>query len=471
MEAIIATTLMGIVMMFAGLFVKDKRAIAGIAAALFLILLGVNVHELMNTSGKAPAVLLFNDMLRIDYTSAAFNTLLTACTVVYVLLFSKEITKVGTHVAEYFALLFFIVCGIYLLSYYNTLLMLFIGIEIMSIPQYILAGSDKRNLKSTEASLKYFLMGAFSTGILLMGIVLLYGATRSFQLAEIATALHIGSLNPEGIAGILFILVAMGFKVSAAPMHSWTPDVYDGTPTAFTAFMATIVKASAFFAFIRLFHTTFSSVGVQWEVTLSIIIALTLFIGNITAVFQQSVKRMLAYSSIAQAGFMLFALMAVHTNWAMKSIFMYAFAYSLASIGLFAVLIKLKDYTYDGFNGLAKSQPVLAFTASIFTFSLAGIPLTGGFMAKYYALAALLQENAMLNNYFVWLVFFALLMAAISVYYYFRVIAAMYFKSGETHLTDEVTMQDKVLLLFVAFLILAIGIFPSTLQSIFPFVN
>jgi len=438
-------------MMAVGAFMPEKKGVATTAALLMLLLTGVNLYEAsVIGDGKS----LFNDALHIDKYSAWFNTFMTGCTLLYIMLLGRDIRRVGNHVAEYFALIFFTLCGLYLLSSYNTLLMLFLGIEILSIPQYILAGSDKRNLKSSEASLKYLLMGAFSTGILLMGITLIYGATGSFRIDGFGFG-HETPFSPMALGGILMLLVSFGFKVSAAPMHLWTPDVYDGSPTPFTAYMATIAKAAAFFAFLRLFHTSFGMVSSQWQLVLSIVTALTLLIGNITAVFQQSVKRMLAYSSIAQAGFMLFAVLSVNAI-GMQSIIIYAVAYSVATIGLFAVLMKLKDYTYDGFNGLAKANPTLAFVTAIFIFSLAGIPLTGGFMAKYYVLTALMtQGNAM------WLVIFALLMAAVSVYYYFRVIWAMYFKQGSPVLVQVVTSADKWLLGITACMVIAIGVAPQ----------
>src|SRR6202012_4522298 len=189
-----------------------------------------------------------------------------------------------------------------------------------------------------------------------------------------------------------------------------------------------------------LFQVSFNSLSEHWMIVLAIITAPSLLVGNVTAVFQQSVKRMLAYSSIAQAGFMLFAVLAVNAI-AWQGIIIYAVAYSVATIGLFSVLVKLKDYTYDGFNGLAQKEPLLAFTASIFLFSLAGIPLTGGFMAKYYVILAAVEQGHLL-----WLVIFGLLMAAISVYYYFRVIIAMYFKEGKAELHSPVTQGEKMLL-------------------------
>jgi NADH-quinone oxidoreductase subunit N len=454
MKAIIATTVFGIVMMFTGILVNNKRSVAAIAAVLFAVLLGVNLWDLAGASPNADN-LVFNKMLNIGHYSVWFNTVMTGCSLLYVLLMSREIQRVGSHVAEYFALIFFILCGLYLLSTYNNLLMMFIGIEILSIPQYVLAGSDRKNLKSAEASLKYFLMGSFTTGILLMGIALLFGAARSFDISQIAAMLHTDALNPLALAGILFIMLAFAFKVSAAPMHMWTPDVYDGSPTPFTAYMSTVVKAAAFFAFLRLFQVSFNGISEHWTLILAIITAATLLVGNVTAVFQQSVKRMLAYSSIAQAGFMLFAVLAVN-KFAWQGIIIYAMAYSVATIGLFAVLVKLKDFTYDGFNGLARTEPTLAFAATIFLFSLAGIPLTGGFMAKYYVLLAVVQQGHLM-----WLVIFALLMAAISIYYYFRVIIAMYFKPGTPEIASPVTAGFRTMLIITCALVILLGIAPQ----------
>lgn len=457
MKAIIAATLIGVIMMFIGITVKDKKTTVTLATLLMFALLGVNIWDIMLAPAAAPQTY-FNDMLRIDRYSLWFNTLMSGCTFLYVLLVGKEIQRVGVHVAEYFALIFFTLTGVFLLSGYNNMLMLFLGIEILSIPQYILAGSDKKNLKSSEASLKYFLMGAFSTGILLMGITLLYGATGTFNIVGF-TFLQTASLNPMALAGILFIMIAFGFKVSAAPMHMWTPDVYDGSPTPFTAYMATIAKAAAFVGFLRLFSVGFGSLSEHWMMLLAIITAATLFIGNITAVFQQSVKRMLAYSSIAQAGFMLFAILSVNAT-AWQGMIIYAVAYSVATIGIFAVLMKLKDYTYDGFNGLAKKEPALAVFTTIFVLSLAGIPLTGGFMAKYFVLLAAVEQGQLF-----WLVIFALLMAAISVYYYFRVIIAMYFKEGEPELLTPVSTADKWLLALTCGIVILLGIMPQLFLS------
>ncbi len=462
MKAIIAAAIAGIIMMFVSVLVKEKKPTVVLATILMGILFGVNIWDLACTP-KGSVLPMFHDMLLIGRDGLWFNMLMTGCTLLYLLLVRKEIQRVGSYVAEYIALIFFILVGVYLLSAYSSLLVLFLGIEILSIPQYILAGSDRKSLKSSEAALKYFLMGAFSTGIMLMGIVLVYGGTGTFvtlaadfNVPSLAAYLsHASSASALTVTGILFIMLAFAFKVSAVPMHMWTPDVYDGAPTPFTAYMATIVKVAIFFAFIRLFQHTFGSLNEHWMIILAIITAATLLVGNLTAVFQQSVKRMLAYSSIAQAGFMLFAVLSNNAI-ASEGIIIYAVAYSLATIGVFAVLMKLKDYTYDGFNGLARKEPLLAFVTTIFMLSLAGIPLTGGFIAKYYVLQA-----AVLQGQLFWLVIFALLMAAVSVYYYFRVITAMYFKTGEPELLAPVSSGDKALLVLTCVLIILLGVAPQ----------
>jgi NADH-quinone oxidoreductase subunit N len=257
--------------------------------------------------------------------------------------------------------------------------------------------------------------------------------------------------------GLLLLIISMSFKVSAAPFHFWTPDVYDGAPTVFTSFMSTIVKVAGFFAFVRLFENAFSKIQDQWQMLFVVIITATLLIGNITAVFQQSVKRMLAYSSIAQAGFMLFSLFALN-DWGREGLVLYAAAYSVATIGLFAILIRMKDYTIEGFNGLAKEQPVIALTATIFLLSLTGIPLTAGFQGKFFMLMAAIE-----NGQHFWLVIVAVIFAAISAFYYFRIIQSMYFREGTQEVMDtpEITKPFKALLVITAAIIIILGIYPE----------
>lgn len=456
MNLIIFAGIMGVVMMFGGLLMKQKRQATLLATLLMVLLLAGNTWEMLHGpifSIRAP------HMLATSRFGLLINEILLAAGLLYLLVSGKEIEKVGNYVAEYYALIFFIFAGIGIATAYTNLLMLFLGIEIISIPLYILTGADKRNLKSIEASLKYFLMGAFSTGIMLMGIALIYGGTGSFLLEKFS--LQGAPISYNLVGGLLLILAAMAFKVSAAPFHFWTPDVYDGAPTVFTSFMATIVKVAGFIAFIRLFEGASGIIAGKWQWVIAFIISLTLLIGNITAVFQQSVKRMLAYSSIAQAGFMMFALFSMN-NWGREGIVLYAAAYCLATIGIFAVLTKMEDYTYQGFNGFARREPMLAMALAVMVLSLAGIPLTIGFFSKYYMVASAVAAG--FGGKFLWLLVLAMLCAAISVYYYFRFIQAMYFKEAEQPQPAlPVSAGFRYLVAGAAVLVVLLGILPQWL--------
>ena len=452
MNALIFSALSGVIMMFSGILLKQNSSIRTVAHVLLLAVIAVNILELrgvsifdINTRG----------MMVFDRFSLLFTLVLNVCTLVFFLLSSREMEKVGVNYADYFALIFFILVGGVLVASFKSLLILFLGIEILSIPLYILTGSDKRNLKSNEAALKYFLMGSFSTGIMLMGIALVYGATATFSTADMRIAAD--NIPVLFIAGMMMLLFAMSFKVSAAPFHFWTPDVYDGAPTVFTSFMATVVKAAFFVGFLRLFNDAFGDVQTEWKLLVGIITGLTLFIGNITAVFQKSVKRMLAYSSIAQAGFMMLAVFALTAD-AAEGLLLYAAAYSLATIGIFSVLVKMPDYTFDGFNGFARQQPLIAALVTILLLSLAGIPLTAGFLSKFYMLKATVANGNL------WLAIFAVIMAAVSVYYYFRLIQAMYFKDGDDQQpVIHISSGFKYTLVGVAVVTILLGIFPNIL--------
>jgi NADH-quinone oxidoreductase subunit N len=459
MNALILSAVLGVIMMFGSILLKQRSAVRAVAMVGMLVLLVSNILE---TYGTVFFKVDTRGMMVFDKFALLFNSIVFLSTFIYFLLSAKDMERVGVNYGEYFALIFFILCGIVMTSSFKSLLILFLGVEIISIPLYILTGSDKRNLKSNEAALKYFLLGVFSTGLMLMGITLIYGATGTFStvapaLQEIAaTGTRTGPF-PLLVAGMILLLFSMAFKVSAAPFHFWTPDVYDGAPTVFTSFMATIVKAAIFIAFIRLFEDAFGGLRAQWQLWVAVITAVTLFIGNITAVFQQSVKRMLAYSSIAQAGFMLLSLFATMTTEVKEGLLLYATAYTFATIGIFAVLAKMNDYTFDAFNGLGTKDPKLAGALTVFLVSLAGIPLTAGFLAKFYMLKATISTPNGL-----WLAIFAILMAAVSVYYYFRVIQAMYFREGDAKIVPA-TPAFRWALIALAALIILLGVFPNLL--------
>lgn len=457
MNAIIVAALWGVLMMYAG-FVAKGRSTNILAIAGILVLIVVNWLEYLGVS-------FFNidtkGMLVYNTFGLLFNEVMLLATLVYFLLSGQELGKSNRTPSDLYALLFFILAGIAIIAGFRSLLMLFIGIEIVSIPLYVLAGSAKTNLKSNEAALKYFLMGSFSTGIMLMGIAFLYGDAGTFFLEGINAGISV--ITPMKGIGMVLLLASMSFKVSAVPFHFWTPDVYDGSPTVFTSFMATIVKSAGFFAFIKLFESAFGSIQNDWQGLMALIAALTLIIGNVTAVFQQSVKRMLSYSSIAQAGFMLLGVFALNV-FAKQGMILYFAAYSFATIAIFAVLAKLKDDSIDSFNGFARKQPVVALALLISFLSLAGIPLTAGFFAKYFMLLAVIKDASMM-----WLLVVAILCAAVSVFYYFRVIQAMYFREGgadDENQAPVFSSSFKVIMVVNSILILILGIHPDWLTNL-----
>ena len=305
-------------------------------------------------------------------------------------------------------------------------------------------------------------MGAFATGFFLFGVAMIYGATKSFDLIQIAQTIYSGTAPKVLLSsGILFMLIGMAFKISVVPFHFWTPDVYQGAPTHITAFMSTIVKTAAIAAFFRLFVVCFDTQREVWSNIIWGIAALTLIFGNITAVYQNSVKRMLAYSSIAHAGYMLLALLSLAES-SQGSILFYTAAYSVGSIAAFSVLIlvcKSGEENFDSFNGLGKSNPILALVMTVAVLSLAGIPPLAGFFAKYYIFSSAISAGN------VGIVIIAIIGSLISIYYYFRVIIAMYFREGKENSAIELSLAEQLLLVLATSLIIALGIFPDLIIS------
>jgi NADH-quinone oxidoreductase subunit N len=365
----------------------------------------------------------------------------------------------------------FSVVGAIIMVSFDHMIMLFVGLEILSVAMYVLTGSDKRNLKSNEAALKYFLMGAFATGILLFGITLVYGATKSFYTSNLANI--IASTAPESMPsflyiGVLLMIVGLLFKVSAAPFHFWTPDVYDGAPTIFTMFMSTVVKTAGFAAIYHILSGVFGGIYSTWVFPIYFISMLTLLIGNVTAAYQQSIKRMLAYSSISHAGYMLMTVNAKQIS-STSTILYYSLSYTLATVAAFAVLIIVSEYQtgrkekpedYSSFEGLAKNNPGLAFCMTISLLSLAGIPLTAGFWGKFFIFSDSFSRNV------IYPVILAILMSAVGIYYYFKGIIAMYFKNGDID-RIEVPLLFKIALWFCTVATLALGVYPNIVKSLF----
>lgn len=409
---------------------------------------------------------MFSNMIRFDNVALAFSGVILATAFFWFILANDYFEH--DHITDHFALVLFALVGALMLTSFSNMTTLFLGVEILSIPMYVLAASRKRDLASNEAGFKYLIMGSFASGFLLFGIALVYGASGSFDLMEIRSYISKsgGDLPTFFYAGILMIMIAMCFKVSAAPFHFWAPDVYEGSPTVITALMSTIVKTAAFAAFLHLFLVVFGKVSGSWSMVLAVIIALSLIISNVTAATQQSVKRMLAFSSISHAAFMLMAILANNRGFgSVNAILYYSLAYSIGSIGAFAVVYNVSkgndDPGIEAFNGLGKRNPLMAVCMVIALLSLAGIPITAGFFAKYFIF------TTMIGTSYKWLIILAILTSAVGVYYYFKVIIAMYFKKAADDSSVQVETSHVVLLLLTALFTLALGIVPNYVIEIF----
>jgi len=456
MNIIITITVTALVVLYAGLF-KAKKALLpltliGLLTSLAFVVTSWNTNQT------------YYGMMQMDNFALAFAGITILGTLFIFLLTQNYFAEHSENIAEYFTLILFALAGIVIMVSYKNMSMLFIGVEIMSVALYILAGIRKNNFASNEASLKYFLMGAFSTGFLLFGITLIYGATGSFDLDAINQYLvgNYKSISPLFYPGVILLMVGLCFKIGAAPFHFWTPDVYEGAPTLITAFMSTVVKTAGFAAFLRLFADTFAPLHDFWLPPLMVIVCLTLFIGNVTALFQKNFKRMLAYSSISHAGYLLFSLVALTAS-SSNNVLVYAAAYTFASIIAFGVLILVKQKTgndnFESFNGLGKRNPFAAFVLTVAMLSLAGIPLTAGFIGKY-----LMFLNVM-HDYQFYLVAFAILNALVGFYYYFKVIVAMYFKDG-SDIELETPVQYKIVLVLSLIITVFLGVYPSVILNL-----
>lgn len=456
MTTLIVLSALGLVCLFSEIFgfrkILHPLVLAGLVAAF-----------VTNTLDWNNGQHLFNEMMIVDNYSTAFMGLLIGITFIWCLM-SPEFFIEPSSEADHFALIIFSLIGAMVMVTFSNMIMLFLGIEILSISLYILAGSNKTNLASNEAALKYFLMGAFATGFLLFGIALIYGVTGSFNLEAISSFLVKNGVQNSAMmmVGILMMMIALSFKVSAAPFHFWAPDVYQGSPTVITAFMSTVVKTAAFAAFFRLFLHTFNAVPTIWAPTLMIISGLTILVGNITAVYQTNFKRMLAYSSISHAGYMVLALLAMNAS-APSSLLYYTTAYSVSSITAFAILLLISHKTGNddikSFNGLAKRNPFLAAVTVVAMLSLAGTPPTAGFFAKYYIFSSAIQ------NGYIGLVLLAILGSLIGVFYYFRVIIAVFKTEDET---QEIAVNPLfgILLALTSLAALVLGIAPGILAGL-----
>ena len=371
----------------------------------------------------------FSGSVVLDNFATFFKMIILVAAGLAVLISDQYMEREGCNHGELYPLILFTVVGMMLMASGTDLMTIFLGLEVMSVSLYVLAGFNRDNTKSNEAGLKYFLLGAFSTGFLLYGMALVYGATGTTRIAKIAAQvaqMSLPSANIMLLAGMLLMLTGFAFKVAAAPFHMWTPDVYEGAPTPITAFMSAGPKAAGFAAALRIFLVALPTMQVEWSQLLWVLAVLTMTVGNITALRQDNIKRMLAYSSIAHAGYALVGFVAGN-GVGVAGILFYMLSYAFMNIGAFAIIILVgkkgeSNGTVMDFAGLGFKRPVLAVAMSLFLFSLAGMPPTAGFIGKFYLFSGAIQQG------YIWLAIIGVLNSAASVYYYLRVMVFMYMK-------------------------------------------
>jgi NADH-quinone oxidoreductase subunit N len=461
MKGFLIITALGLFAMLAEIFRLKKIlfpiVLLGIAAAW-----AINLGE-WNTP---LSISYFDNMISFDRPALAFTGIILVTAFLWFIL-SKDYFEQGSAITDHFALVLFTITGAIMMTSFKNLCTLFLGLEIMSIPLYVLAASNKKDLKSNEAGFKYLIMGSFASAFLLFGIALVYGAFGTFDIDELRLRIaeNVNTLPAFFYTGVLMMLIAMCFKVSAAPFHFWAPDVYEGSPTLITALMSTIVKTAAFASILKLFMIVFADASKAWSSSLAAIIALSLVIANFTAAVQNSVKRMLAFSSISHAAFMLMVVLGnVRSNLSLDAILYYSLAYSIGSITAFGVLHNVGrngNEHIDAFNGLGKRNPMLALFMTIAMLSLAGIPVTAGFFAKYFVFTTLIGSG------YKWLLILAIITSAIGVYYYLRVVIAMYFKPSTTEEAVEMRGADTFVIAISSVLTLVIGIAPGMITRMF----
>jgi len=424
-------------------------------------LLGALAASAFAYSSPGPA---FSNLLIVDGFATFFRILVITVGVLTVLSAFRFLHREGAETGEFHALLLFSVAGQCVMVSANELIMIFIGLEISSISSYVLAGYLRDDKRANESALKYFLLGSFATAFFLYGIAVVYGMTGYTSLTAIRTALSSGPTAPPpvfiGVAAAL-MFVGLGFKVSGAPFQIWAPDVYQGAPTPVSGFMATGAKAAAFAIFLRIFMTAFEPIGREWGPLVWASALMSMTIGNFAALVQSNIKRLLAYSSIANAGYILVAL-AARSQVGTAAAMFYLAAYALMNLGAFAVVSHLSGkgerfLSVDDFAGLGVRQPGTAALLTIFLLSLIGVPLTGGFFGKFYIF------KAALDSHLVWLTVLGLLNSAVAAYYYLRILVVMYMHepSAATAELEPLSPGLSAALVIPAVGTLLLGIFPG----------
>ena len=425
-ELVLATLAM--VVLLAGLASgKPRHGLLSAGAVLALAATGVTLW--LAAGATDPAAHFFSGMFALDRFAVFFKTLFLLSSALVVLLSLDYLKRNDYRPGEYLALVMFATVGMMTMASGVNLAVIYVGLELMALSTYILAGYFRREVKSHEAAAKYFVLGALSSGILLYGLSLIYGATGTLDLATLARGLAGAKPGPTAVVGVALLACGFLFKVAAVPFHVWTPDVYEGAPTPITAFMSVGPKAAAFAMFLRVFVGGLAPLAASWVWLVGAAAVLTMIWGNVAALTQDNVKRMLAYSSIAHAGYALVGLVAGGPA-GVNSVLFYMLVYTVTNLGAFGFVIMLESRGYAGetvadYAGLARRHPAAAFGMLLFMLSLGGIPPTAGFMGKLYLFAAAVNAG------YVWLVVVAVVMSAVSLYYYLRIVLQMYLREGD----------------------------------------
>jgi NADH-quinone oxidoreductase subunit N len=444
---------LAMVVLLAELMFREKTVIALLSGVSVAVVAVVN---LMTPSGAA-----FGTMFLSDGYALFFKYIFYISALLTIFISVRYLRVEDINHGEYYSLILFSTLGMMIMASAGDLIMLYLGLELMALSTYVLAGFRRSDPKSTEAALKYFMLGAFSSAILLYGISLVYSYAGTTIISDIAQKVKDPGFRGSGqlVLGVVFLIVAFGFKIAAVPFHMWAPDVYEGAPTPVTAFMSVGPKAAGFAVLTRVFIVGFGSASVDWQLILSVMAVLTMGVGNILALSQNNIKRMLAYSSIAHAGYALLGVIAA-TPEGVSSMMNYLFIYAFMNIGAFTVVILLnskssKGESLDDYEGLAKTHPVLSALMLVFMFSLTGIPPTAGFMGKFYVF------QAAINAGYTWLVIIAVIFSAISAYFYLRVVMYMYMRDPKTTVELLPAPTETVAVFFMTIMVLYIGVLPS----------
>ncbi|MEW6137939.1 MAG: NADH-quinone oxidoreductase subunit N [Thermodesulfobacteriota bacterium] len=447
----------GVVVLIAGLFIRK----GAITVPAIISVVGVLIAGMANGPLRTANQESFSGLVVVDTYTWFFNLLILLATGLTVLISVRYMADDELRLPEYFVLLLFAAVGMMFMVSGNHLLTIFVGLETLSMSVYILTGVLPGNQKSSEGALKYLVLGGFSSAIFLYGAALLYGSAGSLGLPAIMKYMQSGNASSLAFVGTGLLLIGFGFKVGAVPFHMWTPDVYEGAPTPITGFMSVGVKAAAFAAFVRVFFDALPAFQADWTQILWMVAFLTMILGNLAALVQDNIKRMLAYSSIAHAGYILVGMVAGNEQ-GTAGVLYYLLAYTFTNIGAFGVVALVgrkgeANVLIDDYRGLANQNPLLALVMSVFMFSLAGMPPTAGFVGKFAIFGAAVSQG------YIWLVVVGVLTSAASVFYYFRVIMKMYMEVPDrTPARLEFDPGMLVALGIAVVAVLYIGIFPTT---------